>query len=968
MGNNINNINNLVEKKLFLIDGFALIYRAFFAFNTRPLITPEGQNVSALFGFFNSLFSLIEKERPEYIAVVLDTSAPTFRHKTYDKYKATREKMPDDLRSQLPILFEIIEATNIIQIKKDGFEADDLIGTLSEKATKEGFTTFIYSSDKDLAQLVNDKTYVYDPKDNKVYDREKIFERFEVYPNQIIDYLALMGDSSDNIPGVPKVGKKTAVNFLKEFGSIENVYNNIDNITKKAVKQSLIDNKNLADLSKFLVTIDTEVDLDGLELEELKFTKFNTEKLAEYFNKYRFKSLLKKLATVSSTSVNMNVNSDLKNSSDNHDEDSTFDLLSIKNILTEKKNYEIIDNIDNLKELIKKTLLKTEEFSLTIISSDEHFLSSKIEGISISVEKNNSFYIPITFYIKNTTIVESTYQLDLFSTLEEENTQKEEDNSDLTEILDVLKPLFIKKEITMIGYDLKQVITVLNNYGITVKNKLFDILIADYLLRNSRSNHSLENISYEHLNYTIIDQTALFGKGKQKLQFRDIEINSAKDYICEKSDLSLSMKSIFTNIFSEDKNKDLKKLFYTVEIPLIKTLEKMERTGILVNEKTLSSLSTNFTVKIKETRKKVHEIAGEEFNLDSPKQLSEILFEKMKLKHGRKGKSGNYSTDSSILEKIANSEEHSEIGKLLLEYREISKLRNTYIDGILKLINPTTKRIHTTYNQAVAATGRLSSKEPNLQSIPIKTEDGEKIRNTFIARDGYKLVAGDYSQIELRILAHYCKDENLIKAFKEDIDIHTMTASILFGVEIGKVDRAMRNKAKTVNFSIIYGKTKFTLAEDLGIDFNEASNFIDDYFEKFHKIRNYIEDMESKIQENGFVTTLFGRKREISEVRSSQKNIKNAALRQAVNAPIQGSSADIIKMSMNKIQEEIEKNSTFNNVKMLLQVHDELVFEVKESDVANFTSFLKKSMENVVTLSVPLDVNIGIGNTWFEAH
>ena len=917
-----------MAKKIFLIDGFALIYRAFFAFGTRPLITPEGQNVSALYGFFNSLFALLDRENPEYMAIVLDTSAPTFRHRMYKEYKATRQKMPDDLRSQLPILFDIIKATNIKTVSLDGFEADDLIGTLSVKAKEEDFDTYIYSSDKDLAQLVNDRVFLYEPKTNEVFDREAVKEKFGLFPEQIADYLALMGDTSDNVPGVPKVGKKTAVALLQEWTSLDRLYENIEFLTKKAVKKSLIENRELADLSKRLVLIDKEIEID-IALEEFQLRTFDYASLIGYFNKYNMTRLTKYVSDKAGKSVEI--------------------ANAIKSYSSDQKKYITIKNFSELKELVK-TLNGQKALAFYVECTAGHYFDSRIVGLSFSFKNDTAYFIPSSF---ERTAGESNGQMDLFG-------GSVTFDSDIEKILEILKPVLTGGKIDLYGYDLKRSLSILSNYGIKNIPVAFDLLLADYLLRSARSTHPLENIALNFLDYAVKEEKELLGSGRNKIRIEEVEISLLAIYASEKADVIYQL----TNKLSEELKKDdkLNKLFYDIEIPLLTVLKKMELKGVRVNNEELLMMSKEIGLFLEKQSEKIQELAGCRFNVDSPKQLSEVLFEKMKLLHGKKGKSGVYSTDSKVLEKLKNSGE--EIAAAVLEYREKSKLKNTYVDGLIKSINSKTARIHTTYNQAVATTGRLSSSEPNLQSIPIKTKSGEKIRQSFIASEGYKILAADYSQIELRILAHYCKDENLMKAFREGIDIHSLTASILFGADIENVTKIERSKAKTANFAVLYGKSKFGLSEDMGISFAEASVFIEDYFNKFSKIKSYIEEMEEVIKKSGSVETLFGRKRRIDEIRSENRNVVNSALRQAVNAPIQGTAADIIKMAMIAISKGMDK---FDGV-MMLQVHDELVFEIKESQVSEFSAFVKDVMENIVKLDVPLEVNIGIGDNWLQAH
>ncbi|MBN2790084.1 MAG: DNA polymerase I [Candidatus Delongbacteria bacterium] len=896
-----------MSKKLFLIDGYALIYRAFFAFGTKPLITKEGFNVSALYGFFNSLFTLIEKEDPEYMAIVLDTKAPTFRHKIYPQYKATREKMPEELSNQIPLLYEIIEATNITTIFKDGFEADDLIGVIAKQASEEGFETYIYSSDKDLAQLVTENVFLYDPKEISVLDREGIKKKFELYPEQIIDFLSLMGDNSDNIPGVPKIGKKTAIKLLLEFGTLENIYENLDNIKGNAIRESLENNRHLADLSKKLVTIDTTIEID-IDIEDTHVKTHDYEKLSDYFFKLNMKKLLRYLEEYKGVETK---------------------LEKVLEYDPEVQKYTEIKSKEEIEELIKEVKTK-KKLSVFAELTGNNPLDFRIKGLAISTKENEVSYIKS---IENTN---NESQLSLF--------QEKVDSIEDTLLL--LKPLFENQNIKFIGYNLKPMIHALYNHGISFDGKIFDLLIADYIMYSSNFNHSLSARIYKLLNYKMIDP-------RSDSYSEDIKS-------CERAEL------LFRLYFrSKEKfviEKELHSVFADIEIPLVPVLIEAERNGIIVDRDYLQNMSNEIKEETKKIEVGIYELSGEKFNIDSPKQLSEVLFEKLNFKHGRKGKSGTYSTDQSVLSKLAS--EGNVIAEHLLKYRELTKLNNTYAEGLLKYINDSTGRIHTSYLQYVVSTGRLSSVNPNLQNIPIKNEEGEKIRKAFKCKKGYKLLAADYSQIELRILAHFCGDENLIEAFNNNIDIHTATASKLFNVPLEDVDKELRSKAKTANFAVLYGKSKFGLSEDMNISYEEASEFIDNYFSQFIKIKEYIDDTIVYLKQNGYVKTLFGRKREFPEARSSDKNVLNAANRAAVNAPIQGTSADIIKIAMIEIHKKIAKFSA----RMLLQVHDELIFEVKEEEIESFSLFVKDIMENVTKLRVPLTVNIGVGDNWLEAH
>ncbi len=900
-------MNGPEEKKLYLIDGYGLIYRAFYAFGAKPLITKEGFNVSALYGFFSSFFSLIENEAPEYMAVVLDTAAPTFRHEMYHEYKATREKMPDELRNQIPLLMEMIAATGIETISMEGYEADDLIGTVSKKAPELGYKVFIYSSDKDLAQLVNDDVFVYDPKDQIIYDREGVKGKFELYPDQIKDFLTLTGDASDNIPGVPKIGKKTAVKLLQEYGTIENIYENIEKIGGNAVRESLKNSTDIVKISSQLVALKTDLPVE-LDENRLHIKSYDFEKLADYFYKLNMKRHLEYLEKKQGVEGE-------RTKGDRYEPES-YDYITVNDRKTED-------------EIIRK-IKKSRKFSFIIETEGDFLHGLEIRNAALSVKDHEAYFVSGEF-------TTGDIQLSLFDS----------NGSDaVIKFLESFRPVFEDDEITLIGYDIKRTMHALKNYGISIKCKMFDVLIADFLVRTGTNNHDLSSIGRNFFHYFTLNE--------KESKFE------TKIYRCESAEL------IFRSFFKLKEelgiNDEVEKIFYEMEMPLTGVLFLIERAGIKIDRPVLENISTEMESGAKELQKAVWTLTGEEFNLDSPKQLSEVLFVKLGLKSGRKGTSGTYSTDHAVLRKLAY--EGSPVAELLLKYREFTKLNNTYAAGLIKYIYEPTGRIHTSFLQYVATTGRLSSANPNLQSIPIKNELGEKIRTAFVAEKGYKIVSADYSQIELRILAHFCRDENLTEAFNNGIDIHSATASKLFGVPVSEVTKEMRNRAKTANFAVLYGKSKFGLSEDMGISYQEASDFIDLYFSQFRKIKEYIDDTTLYIEQYGYVRTLFGRKREIPEIRSSNKNIRSAAVRAAVNAPIQGTSADIIKMAMIKIAGKISGY----DARMLLQIHDELVFEVREDTAEKFAEFITHEMENIVELSVPLEVNAGIGNNWLDAH
>lgn len=885
-----------MQKKLFLIDGFGLIYRAYFAFGARPLVTKDGQNVSALFGFFNSLIALLEREKPEHIAIILESTTPTFRHEMYSEYKATRQKMPDELRAQIPILLEMIKTFGVPSFYLDGYEADDLIATISRRAEEFGVSTFIYSADKDLAQLVTEHVKIYDPKSFEIIGREGVKSKFELYPEQIADFLALTGDASDNIPGVPKIGKKTAIELLNEFGSFENLYNNIEAVKRPAIKTTLTENRHLALLSLALTHIKT------IESYEFKIENFNPQipdkqGFLAYCRRYELNRLI------------------------------TFALkLPDAESVTSESDPRQIQPATEVKSYINCNLNEEEHFtklSNELSACSKLFITynqadKKFSTLSINASSDKIYQLEFSGA--------AAMQDDLFGAMNA-------DDSTPVKIFELLLSFAAQPDKTIVLHNHKLFLKLSAEYNLAPRCHFFDTMLSAYCLDCGWGDYSLQaiqerNLHQEETTTEIISLIAIYEK--------------------QTSDLNAS--------------PDQAKLLKEIEIPLSPVLLKMENRGILTDSARLLQLSSATGRQMQEVAKTIFALTGEEFNLDSPKQLGTILFERLNLPHGRKGKSGNYSTDNAILTKL--QEQGFPVAEHILVYREKAKLKNTYLDGLIKIINPYDNRIHTTYNQCVAATGRLSSSEPNLQSIPIRTEEGGRIRGAFKAPSGYTIVSADYSQIELRILAHYTQDTELIRAFLNGEDIHAHTASVLFNIPQNEVDRTLRSKAKIANFSVLYGKTVFGLAEDMQIPFAEAQIFIENYFAKFPGIKKYIAETEEYAERYGFVTTLFGRKRSIPEAKSPNKNVQNAALRMAVNTPIQGTAADVIKMAMLNISKKID---TFNAY-MLLQVHDELIFEVKTEEVEPFKQFIKTEMEGVVNFAVPLEVNVGSGNNWLEAH
>ena len=880
------------KRKLFLIDGNSFCYRAYYAI--RSLTNSKGQPTNAVYGFVTMMNKIIKDNSPDMVAVAFDLKGPTFRHKKFEEYKAHRKPMPEDLVSQMPIIKEVVKAYNIPIYGIEGYEADDVLATIARKAEAKDIETFIVTGDKDALQLVGPHIKVYSTnKEGLIYDAKKVKELFGVGPESITDLMALMGDATDNIPGVYGIGEKTAVELMAEFGSLDNLLKNVDKVKGESKKKAIKENEKMAILSKELAVLDTEVPIK-VDFKELELKPPDEEKLLELFKALEFKSMIKEFAPKGKLG----------------------------------STYELIDSEKRFEKLIEG--LKAEkEFAFDFETTSEDPMLASLVGVSFSWEIGKSCYVPMN---------------------------KDFDPKD---VLEALKPVFESDKIKKIGQNIKYEYIVLANYGIKLEGIAFDTMVASYLLNPSKLNHNLEDISIEYLNHrmtTPIEE--LIGKGKHAITMDKVDVDKVCAYCCEDSDVTLRLKSILAKEISK---RDLDNLLYDVEIPLIRVLAVMEISGIGIDKEYLAGLSGEMEKKLNKLTKSIYEIAGEEFNINSPKQLSKILFEKLKLPIIKKTKTG-ISTDEDVLTRLAAKHE---LPQVLLEYRELAKLKSTYVDSLPSLINPKTGRVHTSFNQTVTATGRLSSSEPNLQNIPIKTEEGRKIRKAFIpkSRDNM-LISADYSQIELRVLAHLSGDKNLAKAFKEGLDIHAFTASLVFGIEEKDVTTEMRNMAKTVNFGIIYGMSPYGLSQSLKIEVDKAKEFIDAYFERYPDVKQYLEGLIEEAREKGFVTTILGRRRYIPEINSQDVRLRQFAERTALNTPIQGSAADIIKVSMISIEERLEKKGL--DSKMVLQVHDELVFDVVKSECGEIYKIVKDGMENVIKLKVPVEAHIEAGKNWLE--
>ncbi|MFA5147040.1 MAG: DNA polymerase I [Candidatus Omnitrophota bacterium] len=880
------------KQQLYLIDGNSFCYRAFYAIRT--LSNSKGQPTNAIYGFITMLNKIVKDHKPDMLAVAFDLKGPTFRHKRFDEYKIHRKPMPDDLASQIPYIKKLVRAYNIPIYEIEGYEADDVLATLAKKAEGHGIDTFIVTGDKDALQMVGPHIKVLSThKDGFVYDARKVEEDFGVGPKGITDIMALMGDPTDNIPGVKGIGEKGAIELIREFGDFESLIKNIDKVKSEAKRKMIKDNIDMARLSKELAVLDTEVPLK-IDFKDMEIKAPDQPNLVELFRELEFKSLLK------DATPKEKLDSD----------------------------YETVDDRKRFERLVSE-LKGAKEFAFDSETTSEDPVLARLVGISFSWKVGKAYYVPF--------------------------------NKDLEPeyILGELKPLFEDGKIKKIGQNIKYEYIVLANCGIRLAGISFDTMVASYLLNPSKLNHNLEDISLEYLNHrmtTPIEE--LIGKGKKAITMDQVDVDKVSAYCCEDSDVTLRLKEVLEKEISK---KDLAGLFHDVEVPLIEVLATMEMNGVSIDREYLGTLSAEMDKKLEKLTKKIYELAEGEFNVNSPKQLSVVLFEKLKLPVVKRTKTG-ISTDEEVLTKLASK--HA-LPKILLEYRELAKLKSTYVDSLPELINPATGKVHTSFNQTVTATGRLSSSGPNLQNIPIKTDEGKKIRRAFITSGKDRvLISADYSQIELRVLAHLSGDKHLRAAFREGRDIHAFTAHLVFGVEEGEVTTEMRNMAKTVNFGIIYGMSPYGLSQGLGIEVEKAKEFIDAYFERYPDVREYLEGLIGYARENGFVTTILGRRRYIPEINSRDMRLRQFAERTAINTPIQGSAADIIKVAMIAIHERLEKKNPSSA--MVMQVHDELVFDVPKRELDDVLPVIRDGMENVIKLDVPVEAHVEAGKNWLD--
>lgn len=976
-----------MKERLFLLDGMALAYRAYFTFISRPLTNSRGENTSAIYGFTTTLMKILEEDKPEHIAVVFDTKEPTFRHKMYEPYKATREKMPEDMEAQLDKLKEVVDAFNVPTLELPGYEADDIMGTLAKQAEKENIETYLVTGDKDFMQLISPLVKMVKPGKQKdeweIIDHKNVKEKFGVSPDKVVDVLGLTGDKSDNVPGVPGIGEKTAIPLVQKYGSIENILKNVEKIPQQGVQSKLKEHADKARLSKELVTIDTNVPLK-VSVRQLKAAPKDTKKLVRLFSELEFKSLLRKLSEVSARFD--------PESTPGVSDDTSFDVekLELIDITHDEHQYHLVTTEKEFEALVKK-LQKAKRFVFDTETTSTDALQAELVGLSFAIHPREAWYVPIAESRlrlpagqAGITDVEEKedskdHLTDLFSNSKTQitnlkpQTLRPDEYRDqgeaiglptkgvsqkgfsLDSVLNALSPIFANPSIEKIGQNIKYDMLVLASHGIRVEGKKFDTMVANYVLRPD-GQHNLDALAAEHLQYKMIAYDELVGK----LDIRVVPFEKIADYSAQDADITVRL---FETLKEKLKRQGMVRLCEDIEFPLIDVLADMELTGVKLDTDVLTDMSKELERMLDSTVREIYTLGGEEFNVNSTQQLSKILFDKLKLSVVRKTKTG-FSTDVGVLETIRH--EHPIIEKLL-DYRQLQKLKSTYVDALPALINTKTGRVHTSFNQTIAVTGRLSSSDPNLQNIPIKTEIGRSIRRAFIpGSDDMVIMAADYSQIELRIMAHVSRDEGLSEAFRNGEDIHASTAAKVFGVAQGEVTREMRRKAKEVNFGIMYGSGPYGLASRLDISQTEAKEIITTYFARFPKVNQYVLDTLSKGRRDGYVSTLFGRRRYLPDINSRNQNIRGNAERQAINMPIQGTAADMIKLAMIKINSKIKNQKS--KMKMLLQVHDELVFEVVKSEEKKVKKLVIEEMQSALPLNVPLEVKVGVGKNWYEAH
>ncbi|MDN3676074.1 DNA polymerase I [Flavobacterium paronense] len=951
------------QKRLFLLDAYALIFRGYYAFIKNPRINSKGMDTSAIMGFMNALMDVIKREKPDHLAVAFDKGGSDYRYEMYKEYKAHRDETPEAIKIAVPYIQELLKAMHIPIIEKAGFEADDLIGTLAKQAEKENFQVFMVTPDKDFAQLVSENIFMYKParmgNDIEIWGIPEVLAKFEIeHPEQVIDFLGMMGDTADNIPGFPGVGEVTAKKLLKEFGSMENLLENTDKL-KGALKDKIENNKELGLLSKKLarIMLDCPVTFDATDYE---LSKPDVEKTDALFHELEFRQMKAQFDKWFGTGKEFDEIETNGNGTETSNEtpkpakkattpknENQFDLFGFSDDESDEPKphsyYATLETTEHLYQVVQgelgtklflQNLMNQSSVCFDTETTGIDALNAELVGMSFAWAKGKAFYVPVS-----------------------------ENQEEAQALVDKFKPFFESETIEKIGQNVKYDLKVLSKYSIQIKGKLFDTMIAHYLI-NPDMRHNMDVLSETYLKYSPKSIETLIGKkSKNQLSMRDVPLEDIKEYAAEDADITLQLKEVFSPILDK---AETKKLFEEIEIPLIPVLAAMEMEGINLDEEYLKKMSVDMQKDINEFEQKIYETAGEKFNLASPKQLGDILFDKLKIGGAKqkKTKTGQYATGEEVLSYLAND---NPIVKDILEWRQMVKLQSTYIDALPNQVDKKTQRVHTDYMQTVAATGRLSSNNPNLQNIPIRTERGRLIRKAFIARDeNYTLLSADYSQIELRIIAALSGEENMIKAFQNKEDIHKSTAAKVFNVPLEEVTKEQRSNAKTVNFGIIYGVSAFGLSNQTSLSRSESAALIDAYYKTYPKLKSYMSEQVDFARENGYVQTVLGRRRYLKDINSANAIVRSGAERNAVNAPIQGSAADIIKIAMINIYKKL--NAENWKSKMLLQVHDELVFDVHNSELEKIQPMIKHEMENAFKLDVPLDVEIGVGKDWLEAH
>lgn len=926
------------DKRLFLLNAYALIYRAYFAFSKTPLVNSKGQNVSAVSGFTSTLFDLMRREKPTHIAVVFDAAAETTRAAEHSFYKANRQEMPEDIQTAVPYIKEIIKAFHIPILEYDGYEADDIIGTVAKQKEEEGYTVFMVTPDKDYAQLVSPNIFIYKPgrlgNDIEILGVKEIQEKWEVEnPKQVIDILGMWGDAVDNIPGIPSVGEKTAKKLIKEYGSMENVIANAENIKGK-LGENIRSNVEQARISKQLATIILDVPVEVND-DDLLMSLPDKEKLSQLFTELEFRSLGKRIL-----GEDFSVNREIKTATTASVQTSLFDdeivrsesdVVRGKNIQNTPHNYTLVENNEAIDGLVA-VLLKQKEICFDTETSSLDYFSLSIVGLSFSFNSGTGYYIPCP-----------------------------EDFEKAKNICHKFKPILEHVSIIKIGQNIKFDMLVLKRYGVEVRAPLYDTMIAHYLVEPDMK-HGMDYLSETYLGYTPVHIEELIGKkGKNQGSMRDVPIDKIAEYASEDADITFQLKQVLAPMVEKHEVDGVLK---DIELPLIPVLADMEYEGVKIDVDYLNAYSKELEQDMLKYRSAIFEIAGLEFNLDSPRQLGDVLFGHLKLPVDKKTATGQHSTNEEVLSKLALE---YPIAEKILEYRELTKLKSTYVDALPQMVNVKTGRVHTTFNQTIASTGRLSSIGPNLQNIPIRTERGQRVRKAFIARDSeHILLSADYSQIELRLAAEISGDENMLEAFRQGLDIHQATAARVYNVALADVTKEMRSKAKMVNFGIIYAISAFGLSQRLGIPRKEAAELIENYFIQYPKLRNYMSETLEFARHNGYVKTLMGRRRYLKDINSRNFTVRGFAEREAINSPLQGSAADLVKLAMIQIHEEFKRQNL--KTKMTLQVHDELVFDAHQDEVDLIKPIIREKMIHAIKTQVPLEVEIGIGSNWLDAH